>query len=159
MPFLFQAFGKVIAVRFKRPFKNQGHSELTTANPRPEGESSILTDLSNPVLAPMLTSNPSSMYPVSASRGSGLEASINLSSARNSGGVSLAREACDVAQVALPFVQAIAGSIPIVGAPIRAAISGLLEILLVIDVSAYCTTKMFLVFKGDHRDAIRTRRP
>jgi hypothetical protein len=148
MPFLFQAFGKVIAVRFKRPFKNQGHSESTSTNPRPEGDSSIPTDHSNPVPAPILSSNSSPMYPVSASRGSGLEASIDLSSARNAGGVSLAREACDVAQVALPFAQAIVGSIPLVGAPIRAAISGLLEILLVIDVSAYWMMKMFLVFKG-----------
>lgn len=133
MPFLFQAFGKVIAVRFKRPFKNQGHSESTSTNPRPEGDSSIPTDHSNPVPAPILSSNSSPMYPVSASRGSGLEASINFSPARNARGVSLAREACDVAQVALPFAQAIVGSIPLVGAPIRAAISGLLEILLVID--------------------------
>ncbi|KAG2153399.1 hypothetical protein DEU56DRAFT_907830 [Suillus clintonianus] len=62
-----------------------------------------------------------------------LEVSTNVSFARHSKGVSLAREASDMAQVALPFVQAIAGAIPLVGAPMQAAIGGLMTSLQAID--------------------------
>ncbi|KAG1758302.1 hypothetical protein EDD22DRAFT_972243 [Suillus occidentalis] len=104
---LFQGFGKVTAFRLKRPKQKERtqHNSTTTNHEVPH---------------------------VSAIRESGLEASINPS-ARYSRGVSLAREASDMAQVALPFVQGVAGSIPLVGAPMQAAISGLLTGLQAID--------------------------
>ncbi|KAG2029163.1 hypothetical protein BDR03DRAFT_1018802 [Suillus americanus] len=129
---LFKGFGKVIAIRFKRPI-NQGHTQYNSTTTDHEGDNSPPTDISNPILAPMLSSNPSSVHLVSASSDSGLQASLNFASARYSGGVSLAREASDMAQLALPFVQAIAGAIPLVGAPMQAAISGLLTGLQTID--------------------------
>jgi hypothetical protein len=79
-------------------------------------------------------------------------------SARYSGGVSFAREASDMAQVALPLVQTIAGAIPLVGAPMQAAISGLLTGLQVIDVSACLMIMISLDSKDYHRDAVRTSR-
>ncbi|KAG2120204.1 hypothetical protein BD769DRAFT_1020616 [Suillus cothurnatus] len=127
----FQGFGKVIAIRFKR-HKTQGRSQHNTTTADHEGDTSITTDLPSPIPAPMLSSNSSSVHPVSVSRESGLDTS-NLSSARYSGGASLAREASDMAQIALPFVQAIAGAIPHVGAPMQAAIGGLLMGLQAID--------------------------
>ncbi|KAG2033108.1 hypothetical protein BDR03DRAFT_1014656 [Suillus americanus] len=129
---LFKGFRKVIAIRFKRP-TNQGHTQYNSTIADHEGDNSPPTDIPNPILAPMLSSNPSSVHLVSASSDSGLQASLNLVSARYSGGVSLAREASDMAQVALPFVQAIAGAIPLVDAPMQAAISGLLTGLQTID--------------------------
>ncbi|KAG2064133.1 hypothetical protein BDR04DRAFT_1110573 [Suillus decipiens] len=51
----------------------------------------------------------------------------------HSRGISLAREASDMAQLALPLVQAIASAIPFVGAPMQAAIGGLLIGLQAID--------------------------
>ncbi|KAG1742477.1 hypothetical protein EDB19DRAFT_616516 [Suillus lakei] len=98
-------FGKVIAIRFKR-FTKKGHiqhNSTTTAHPVPA------------------TSEP------------GLEASANVSFATSSEGVSLVRKAYDMAQVALPLVQAVAGAIPLVGAPMQAAIGGLLIGLQAID--------------------------
>lgn len=61
------------------------------------------------------------MQPVSVTREPGLEAYI---SATYSGGVSLARQASDMAQVALPLVQAAASAIPLVGGPMKAATGG-----------------------------------
>jgi hypothetical protein len=46
------------------------------------------------------------------------------------------RQASDIAQLSLPVLQATAGAVPIVGASIQAAISGLLAILQAIDVSS-----------------------
>jgi hypothetical protein len=46
------------------------------------------------------------------------------------------RQASDIAQLSLPVLQATAGAVPIVGASIQAAISGLLAILQTIDVRA-----------------------
>jgi hypothetical protein len=121
---LFQGFGKVIVFRLKRP-KQKEHTQHNSTTTNHEGINSIPANVSNPVPA-LIPSSISSLVPhVSAIRESGLEASINPS-ARYSGGVSLAHEASDMAQVALPLVQAVAGSIPLVGAPMQAAISGLL---------------------------------
>ncbi|KIK37729.1 hypothetical protein CY34DRAFT_443787 [Suillus luteus UH-Slu-Lm8-n1] len=129
---LFQAFGKVIAFRLKRPKqKERTQHNSTTANH--EDVKSIPANISNPVPAPISSSISSLVPHVSAIRESGLEASIDPSSARSVGGVSLAREASDMAQVALPFVQAIASAIPLVGAPMQAAISGLLTGLQAMD--------------------------
>jgi hypothetical protein len=124
---LFQGFGKVIAFRLKRP-KQKGRNH--------EGINSIPANISNPNPAFVPSSISSPVPHVSAIRESGLEGSINHSSAGSFGGVLLAREASDMAQVALPFVQAIASAIPLVGAPMQAAISGMLTSLQAIDVSA-----------------------
>ncbi|KAG1840724.1 hypothetical protein DFJ58DRAFT_732770 [Suillus subalutaceus] len=76
MPFKFtlslEGFEKVIAIVLKRP-KNQGRTQhnLTTADH--EGDSSIPTDISNPVPATMLSSNSSPVHPVSASSKPGFE--------------------------------------------------------------------------------------
>ncbi|KAG2117552.1 hypothetical protein BD769DRAFT_1672593 [Suillus cothurnatus] len=127
-----EGFAKVIPILSKRS-KNQGCTQHNSTTADHEGDTSIPTDLSNLVPAPIPSSNSSPVHPVSASGESRLEASINLSSTRYSGGVSLAREASDMAQVALPFVQAISGAIPLVGAPMQAAIGGLLTGLQTID--------------------------
>jgi hypothetical protein len=110
-----------------------------------KSDSSIPTDISHPVSASsqpgfeeLATGFPSTVYPW---------------------GASPAHEVSDIAQVALPLVQAFTGVIPLVGAPMSAATGGLLQILQVIDVSAYRTMRMFLDFKGHYRDAIRTRQP
>ncbi|KAG2737081.1 hypothetical protein P692DRAFT_20883997 [Suillus brevipes Sb2] len=58
----------------------------------------------------MLPSNSSPVQPVSITRESGLKA---YTSAKYSEGVSLTRQASDMAQVALPLVQAVAGAIPL----------------------------------------------
>ncbi|KAG1727846.1 hypothetical protein EDD22DRAFT_961185 [Suillus occidentalis] len=129
---LFQGFGKVIAFRLKRP-KQKGRTQHNSTTTNHEGINSIPANISNhvPVLIPSSIS--SLVHHVFAITESGLEASVDLSSARSVGGVSLAREASDMAQVALPFVQAIASAIPLVGAPMQAAISGLLTGLQAID--------------------------
>jgi hypothetical protein len=153
---LFQGFGKVIAFRFKRP-KQKGRTQHNSTTSNHEGISSIPTDISNPVPAPVLSSIYSLVPPVSAIRESGLD-SINPSSARYSGGIFLAREASDMAQVALPFVKAIASPIPLVGNPMQAAVGGLLTGLQAIDVSACLMMRIFLGSKGYHRYAVRTSR-
>ncbi|KAG1758306.1 hypothetical protein EDD22DRAFT_972246 [Suillus occidentalis] len=129
---LFQGFGKVVAFRLKHP-KQKGRTQHNSSTTNHEGVSSIPANISNPVSALIPSSISSLVPPVSAIRQSGLETSIDPSSARSFGGVSLAREASDMAQVALPFVQAITGAIPLVGAPMQAAISGLLTGLQAID--------------------------
>jgi hypothetical protein len=65
---------------------------------------------------------------VSASSNSGLVVSSTGSSRAFS-------EAFDIAQVSLPVVQAAVEAIPIAGAPMKAAIGGLLAVLQAIDVS------------------------
>ncbi|KAG1846356.1 hypothetical protein C8R48DRAFT_733225 [Suillus tomentosus] len=78
----------------------------------------------------MHSSNSASVHPVSADSKPGLENNFLSSlSAVYPWGASPAHEAFDIAQVALPLVQAFTGVIPLVGAPINAAISGLLGIL------------------------------
>ncbi|KAG2753578.1 hypothetical protein P692DRAFT_20829121, partial [Suillus brevipes Sb2] len=129
---LFQGFGKVIAFRLKRP-KQKGRTQHNSTTTNHEGINSIPANISNPNPAFVPSSLSSPVPHVSAIRESGLEGSINHSSARSFGGVSLAREASDMAQVALPFVQAIASAIPLVGAPMQAVISGMLTSLQAID--------------------------
>jgi hypothetical protein len=63
-----------------------------------------------------------------------------------------------MAQVALPLVQDIAGAIPLLGAPMKAAISGLLTGLQAIDVSAHLMMTISLDSKDYHRDAVKTSR-
>ncbi|KAG1778196.1 hypothetical protein EV702DRAFT_1196615 [Suillus placidus] len=63
----------------------------------------------------------------------GLESSTDESSARCSGSASLAREASDMAQLALPFVQAAASAIPLVGGIVQAAVGVSLTGLQAID--------------------------
>jgi hypothetical protein len=155
---LFQGFGKVIAFRLKRP-KQKGRTQHNSTTTNHEGISSIPANISNPVPALVPSSNSSLVPNVSAIRESGLEPTFINPSARYSGGVSLAREASDMAQVALPFVQAIASAIPLVGAPMQAAISGILTGLQAIDVSVcLMMTILSLDSKDYHRDAVRTSR-
>ncbi|KAG1774209.1 hypothetical protein EV702DRAFT_1200457 [Suillus placidus] len=128
-----EGFGKVIPIRLKRP-KNQGRTQhnLTTADH--EGDSSIPTDLSNPVPAPILSLNSSPVHPGSASSNPGLEEPpTGFPSPVYPWGASPARKAYNIAQVALPSVQAFMGLIPLVGAPMNATIGGLLRILQVIN--------------------------
>jgi hypothetical protein len=58
------------------------------------------------------------------------------------------RQASDMAQVCLPVVRAVAGTIPIAGAPIQAAIGGFLAILQTIDVRKSFVDWRFLSFNG-----------
>jgi hypothetical protein len=133
---LFQVFGKVITFHLKRP-KQKGRTQHNSTTTKHEGVSSILANISNPISTLIPSSISSLVPPVSAIRQSGLETSIDPSSARSFGGVSLALKASDIAQVALPFVQAITGAIPLVGALMQAAINGILTGLQAIDVSAH----------------------
>ncbi|KAG1732766.1 hypothetical protein EDB19DRAFT_1911926 [Suillus lakei] len=109
---------KGFAVRSKHPAKH-GRTQRSSTATHDEGDDSIPAD---------------PMHPDSLARYPGLEVSTNASSARPSGGVSLAREASDMIQLTLPFVQALTGVIPIVGGPMKAAIGGLLAILQTIDI-------------------------
>ncbi|KAG1814669.1 uncharacterized protein BJ212DRAFT_1481872 [Suillus subaureus] len=112
-----ERFEKVIPILSKRP-KTQG----------------IPKDISNPVPAPILSSNSLPVHLVSASNKPGLEEfSTGFPSAGYPWSASPAREASDIAQVALPLVQAFTGVIPLVGAPMKAAIGGLLGILQVVN--------------------------
>jgi hypothetical protein len=151
---LFQGVGKIIAFRLKRP-KQKGRTQHNSSTINHEGINSIPANVSKPVPALIPSSISSLVSPVSAIRQSGLETSIDPS---YSGGVSLAREASDMAQVALPFVQAITGAIPLVGAPMQAAINGILTGLQVIDVSAHFMIMISLDSNDYHRDAVRTNR-
>ncbi|KAG2343353.1 hypothetical protein BDR05DRAFT_962852 [Suillus weaverae] len=101
-----EGFGKVIPIRLKRPRRTQRNSTTADHEVHPVSASS------KPGLEEPPTGFPSTGYPW---------------------GASPAREASDIAQVALPLVQAFTGVIPLVGAPIHAAIGGLLGILQVID--------------------------
>jgi hypothetical protein len=148
--------GKVFAVRLIHPKKNEAkHNSITTDH---DGDGIIHAQISSAFSfpSPTLPSNSSPVH--SAIRGPGLESSTNVSSARYSGGVSLAREASDMAQLALPLVQSVANAIPLVGAPMQAAIGGLLTSLQAIDVRACMIASMFLNFKDRYRDATRIRR-
>ncbi|KAG2339050.1 hypothetical protein BDR05DRAFT_1003727 [Suillus weaverae] len=124
--------GKVFAVRLKLPKKNGPgqHSSTTTDH---DGDGSIHAQISSDFSFPSLTLSSNSSPVHSASREPGLESSTDESSARCSGSASLAREASDMAQLALPLVQAVASAIPLVGGPVQAAIGGLLTGLQAID--------------------------
>ncbi|KAG1733139.1 hypothetical protein EDB19DRAFT_1911720 [Suillus lakei] len=109
---------KVSAVRSKHRAKNaRTQRNLTTT--RHDDEHFIPADIL--------------MHPGSLARDTGLEVSINASSIGSFGRVSLARDVSDMAQVALPLVQAVAAAIPFAGPPMQAAISGLLTTLQAID--------------------------
>ncbi|KAG2335398.1 hypothetical protein BDR05DRAFT_971696 [Suillus weaverae] len=101
-----EVFGKVIPIRLKRPRRTQHNSTTADHEVPPVSESS------KPGLEKPPTGFPSTVYPW---------------------GASPAREAYDIAQVAFPTVQAFMGVIPLVGAPMNAAIGGLWQILQVIN--------------------------
>ncbi|KAG2343445.1 hypothetical protein BDR05DRAFT_962966 [Suillus weaverae] len=101
-----EGFRKVIPIRLKRPRRTQRNSTTADHKVHPVSASS------DPSLEEPPTGFPSTMYPW---------------------GASPAREAYDIAQVALPTVQAFMGVIPLVGAPMNAAIGGLWQILQVIN--------------------------
>ncbi|KAG2036436.1 hypothetical protein BDR03DRAFT_960086, partial [Suillus americanus] len=124
-----EGLGKVIPIRLKR----QGHTQHNTRTDDRE-DGSIPADLSGPVPAPIYSSNSLPMHPVAASSRPDLEGfSTGFPPAGYPWGASPAREASDIAQVALPLVQAFTSVIPLVGAPMNAAIGGLLQILQVIN--------------------------
>ncbi|KAG2074114.1 hypothetical protein BDR04DRAFT_1229621 [Suillus decipiens] len=82
----------------------------------------------------MLSSNPSPVHPISAGSKPDLEESCTgFPFTMYPFGASPAREASDIAQAALPLVHACTGVTPLVGAPVSAAIGGLLGILRVIN--------------------------
>ncbi|KAG1771952.1 hypothetical protein EV702DRAFT_628262 [Suillus placidus] len=100
------------------------HSSTTTLH---EGDDSISPDILNDfrfVSHLHANSSPRELDP---------EVSTNASSTRCTWGESSARKASDMAQTFLPFVQAVAGPIPLFGAPIKATIGGLLEIFKAMD--------------------------
>jgi len=58
----------------------------------------------------------------------------------------LLSEVGDVVQLAIPVFQAVAGAIPVVGTPLRAAVDGLLQIIQVIDVGhIFCIMGFLLI--------------
>ncbi|KAG1865496.1 hypothetical protein DFJ58DRAFT_166281 [Suillus subalutaceus] len=129
--------GKVIAVRLRRFAKNARTRRNSTTTRDHEGDDSISADVPSEFPAPSSTlySNSSLLvHPGSLARDPGLEVSINISSATSSHrGESSAHKASDMAQTFLPFVQSVAGAIPLAGPPMQATISGLLSILQAID--------------------------
>ncbi|KAG1845174.1 hypothetical protein F4604DRAFT_1908095 [Suillus subluteus] len=127
--------GNVIPRRLRRSTKKgrTQHSSTSRTTTGHDGDSSTSSDIFTSPFSPLTPpSNPSLTQPISTTREPDFEASTNVSS-RSSGGVPLAREASDMAQIALPSVQAIVGAIPLVGAPMQAAIGGLLSGLQAID--------------------------
>ncbi|KAG2035121.1 kinase-like domain-containing protein [Suillus americanus] len=104
--------GKVFAIRLRRPSNLKGRTQRSSTTTHHE-----LRDNSIPVDIPMRPDSPA------------------ISSSTSSRGDSSTRrgKASDMAQAFLPFVQAIAGPIPLVGAPIHATIGGLLEIFKAMD--------------------------
>jgi hypothetical protein len=159
----FKDFGKVFAVRWRRLKKNrcrQHSSTSTTSTDQHGGDDPIHAQIPSAFSFPSPTL-PSNSSPVHSANGKpGLDSSTNVpvSSARYSGSVSLARETSDMAQLALPMVQAVASVIPLVGAPMQAAIGGLLTSLQAIDVRACMIASPFLNFEVRYRDTTRIRR-
>jgi hypothetical protein len=145
--------GKVFAVRLIHPKKNEAKHNSTTAD-LDDGSIHAQIPSAFPFPLPTLSSNSSAAH--SANGEPSPDSSTNISSARP--GVSLAREASDIAQLALPLVQSVANAIPLVGAPMQAAIGGLLTSLQAIDVRACMIASTFLNFDGRYRDATRIRR-
>ncbi|KAG1728311.1 hypothetical protein EDB19DRAFT_1747213 [Suillus lakei] len=120
--------GKVFAIRSKHPAKD-GCTQRSSTAIHHEGDDSIPAEIPSdfPFISLTFRSN-------SSPRESGPEVSTNtISPAQSSWGESSARKASDMAQTFLPFVQAVAGSIPLVGAPMKATIGGLLEIFKAMD--------------------------
>ncbi|KAG1751636.1 uncharacterized protein EDB91DRAFT_1106436 [Suillus paluster] len=101
------------------------------ANGRTRRDGSIPADTPSPVPVPSSTlpSNSSPGYSDSAGGEPGLEGSTNYDGP--SAGYS--RGLPDMAQLALPLVQAVVGAIPLVGPSMQAAIGGLLTSLQAID--------------------------
>jgi hypothetical protein len=147
--------GKVFAVRLRRPKKNGPRQRSsTTTNHNDDGFIHVQIPSAFPFPSPTL----SSLSHFASSKESAPEISTNGTSARHSGGVPLAREASDMAQLILPSVQAVLSAIPLVGAPMQAAIGGLLAGLQAIDVRACMIASTFLDFNVRYRDVIRIRR-
>lgn len=131
--------GEVFAVRSKRNRRTQCSS--TTHH---EGHDADIPS-EFPVSSSILHSNLSLLvHSGSLARDSGLQVSIDISSATASHGDSFARTTSDVAQTFLPVIQAIASAIPIAGPPMQAAIGGLLSILQIIDVRVYFIIRISL---------------
>ncbi|KAG2057352.1 hypothetical protein BDR06DRAFT_199245 [Suillus hirtellus] len=147
-PQRFKELSKVLAVRSRRPKKNGlgQHNSTTT-----EHDGSIRAQITGAV------SFPSPVVHSESSRESSLE-STNVPFAGYSRGVSITREASDMAQLALPLIQDIASAIPLVGAPMQAAIGGLLAGLQAIDVRACINVRKFLDFKRCCRDIAKISR-
>ncbi|KAG2356958.1 hypothetical protein BDR07DRAFT_411558 [Suillus spraguei] len=136
--------GEVFAVRLKRPPKNGPRQCSSTATNHDDGGSIHGQNPSAfPFPLPTLSSDSSPVHSAS-SREPGFESSTNVPAVRHSGGLSLACEASDIVQLALPLVQAVASGIPLVGAPMQAAIGGLLTGLQAIDVRACITPSTLL---------------
>jgi len=117
----FKKLGKVIAVRFRK--HRQNDSVITchdSGNPVPAATPGVLSSLALP-------SDSSAGYAVSAR----IERRAQVFTV----GIS------DKVQLTLDGVQVIAGPIPLVGSPLKAAISGLLTILQTIDVGIHLTTR------------------
>ncbi|KAG2360135.1 hypothetical protein BDR07DRAFT_170759 [Suillus spraguei] len=128
-----EGLGKVVVLRLKRP-ENQGRTQNISTTADREGLSSTPTDLSNPIPAPMVPPNPSSVHPVSASSEPGFEEfHTGFPSSEYPFGASTVREISDIAQVVLPSVQAVTSVIPVAGTAMNAAIAGLLATLRVIN--------------------------
>ncbi|KAG2129660.1 uncharacterized protein EDB93DRAFT_114071 [Suillus bovinus] len=123
--------GKVFAVRLRRP-KKDGPRQRSSTTADHEGAGFIHAQVPtvSHFSSPIPSSN-SSLVHSTSSREPGLESNVPF--ARYSGSVSFTRQASDMAQLALPLVQNIASAIPLVGAPMQAAISGLLTGLQAID--------------------------
>ncbi|KAG1718850.1 hypothetical protein EDB19DRAFT_2030819, partial [Suillus lakei] len=127
--------GEVFIIRSRHPMKNRRAQRSSIATHH-EGDRSIPADIPStfPFPSPILHSNlPLQVYPGSLTREPDPEVPANVFSAISSWGQSSARKASDMAQLALPLVQAVAGAIPLVGAPMQAAIGGLLTGLQAID--------------------------
>ncbi|KAG1871432.1 hypothetical protein F4604DRAFT_1926164 [Suillus subluteus] len=98
--------GKVFAVRSRRPTKN-GCTQRSSTTAHREGDDSISVDITNDFrFASALHSNSSPREP-----GPGI--STNASSTRCTWGESSVRKVSDMIQTFLPFVQAVAGPIPL----------------------------------------------
>ncbi|KAG1803003.1 hypothetical protein EV424DRAFT_1545062 [Suillus variegatus] len=115
--------GKVFAVRFRRPKMNGPRSATTDHYGDGSIHAQTLSTFSFPS-PPVHSAN---------SREPGFESSTNVPFARYSGSVPFSREASDMAQLVLPLIQNVTSAIPLVGAPMQAAIGGLLTGLQAID--------------------------
>ena len=111
--------GKVIAVRFRK-----NDSVITSHDS---------SDDPVPVATPGVLSSPA--LPSDSSAGFAVSARIERRAQVFTVGIS------DKVQLTLDGVQVIAGPIPLVGSPLKAAISGLLTILQTIDVGIHLTTR------------------
>ncbi|KAG2129353.1 hypothetical protein BD769DRAFT_1667303 [Suillus cothurnatus] len=118
--------GNVFAVRRWRRTLKIGCTQHSSTIIHHEDEHSVLVDVPNGFPVPLSTLHSNSSLLMH-------HGSPVISSATSSRGDSSARKASDMAQTVLPFVQGVAGAIPVAGPPIQATISGLLTILQAID--------------------------